>query len=201
MAGSQALTTGGAMSAGSIWDTIGSTLKDNKGIIGLGMDVLGGAMNYAGTKDSQQNMNDAWEKQNPWAKNQEWAGGKLKALLENPDSIKDTERYQFQLDQGMDALSAKQAQSGNRFSGRAMEETMQFGQGLAGQMYNEEIQRWSALAGADQVNQGGMQWGENMSQIGRQGNFDLTYQLNKILNGGGGQTKTPGINSQYYWNS
>ena len=70
----------------------------------------------------------------------------LKALMANPDSIKDTSAYKFSFDQGKEAVERSAAAKGMLGSGNVLAELTQFGNGLASQQYNNEANRLSGLA-------------------------------------------------------
>jgi len=55
------------------------------------------------------------------------------------DALRNTPGYQFQLDQGTQALDRSAAARGGLFSGRAAKELQQFGQGLGDQTYQSAI--------------------------------------------------------------
>lgn len=59
-----------------------------------------------------------------------------------PGDLQSDPGYQFQLNQGNQALDRKQAASGNFFSGGALKEAQEFGQGLADTTYNSAYNRW-----------------------------------------------------------
>lgn len=61
-----------------------------------------------------------------------------------PGDLTQDPGYQFQLDQGTQALNRKAAAGGDYFSGNALKEAQQFGQGLAGTTYNDAYQRFLA---------------------------------------------------------
>jgi hypothetical protein len=73
-----------------------------------------------------------------------------------PGDLTQDPGYQFNLQEGTRALDRKNAASGNLFSGAALKEAQQFGQGLADNTYNAAYQRdmanknqlYSALSGA-----------------------------------------------------
>lgn len=72
---------------------------------------------------------------------------KLKALMANPDSIQNTGAYQFQYNQGQQALERSAAAKGMSGSGNVLAELMKYGQGQASQAYDTEANRLAALAG------------------------------------------------------
>lgn len=55
------------------------------------------------------------------------------------DALRNTPGYQFQLDQGTQALDRSAAARGGLFSGRAAKELQQFGQGLGDQTYQSAV--------------------------------------------------------------
>jgi len=78
--------------------------------------------------------------------NNEYAN-KLKALMANPDSIANTGAYQFQYNQGQQALERSAAARGMSGSGNVLAELMKYGQGQASQAYDTEANRLAALSG------------------------------------------------------
>lgn len=59
-----------------------------------------------------------------------------------PGDLTQDPGYQFRLQQGEQALGRKQSAGGGVFSGAALKEAQQFGQGLADQTYNDAFSRW-----------------------------------------------------------
>lgn len=165
-------------------------------LVDVGLGVLDYQSSSNAMDDSRDSLEEGFTRQNPWAAYQPAAGAGLMNLLANPGNIVDTPGYQFSYDQGLQSLFAKQAASGNRFSGRALEESMQFGQGLASQIYNQEMNRYAGLAGANFPNSGGMALGQGQSQLNQQDSFNQGYfwnnLFNKIPRGGGGSTAPSG---------
>lgn len=80
------------------------------------------------------------------SQNNEYAN-KLKALMANPDSIQNTGAYQFQYNQGQQALERSAAAKGMSGSGNVLAELMRYGQGQASQAYDTEANRLAGLAG------------------------------------------------------
>lgn len=139
-------------------------------------------------KDSKEDVRQGFQMQNPWSQYQPAMGAGLLSLLADPSRITQTPGYQFSYDQGLQALMAKQAATGNRFSGRALKESMAFGQGLASQIYNQELNRYAQLAGATQPISGGIETGQALSQLGQQGAFNQGYFFNKLFENAAGST-------------
>ncbi len=59
-----------------------------------------------------------------------------------PGDLTQDPGYQFMLQQGQENRDRKNAASGNFFSGAALKEAQEFGQGLADQTYNDAFNRW-----------------------------------------------------------
>ena len=59
-----------------------------------------------------------------------------------PDQYLESPDYQFQLEQGNQALDRTQAARGNLYSGQAIKEASRFQQGLARQGYQDAYNRW-----------------------------------------------------------
>lgn len=59
-----------------------------------------------------------------------------------PGDLTQDPGYQFQLSQGNQALDRQQAAKGNYFSGSALKEAQDYGQGLADTTYNQSFNRW-----------------------------------------------------------
>lgn len=112
-----------------------------------------------------------------------------------PGDLTQDPGYQFNLAQGQQALDRAQAARGGYFSGNALKEAQQFGQGLADTTYNDAFQRWRStqsdnLGVADRQagiygNQGDIQAnaGVNNSNL-------LSSALSGILGGSGALTNT-----------
>lgn len=177
--GATAATGAGGMGLDSIFS--GSNIVD------MGLGILNYTQSQNAIDDQRSDIQAGFNQQNPWASQQKKYGQKLDSLLSDPSSIRDTPGYQFQLDQGTAALEARQAQSGNRFSGRALTEATTFGQGLASQMYNQEINRYMELAGVG-PNQGGT--GASMSALTDQENFNQGYFWNNLFDNMGSNNAT-----------
>ena len=85
----------------------------------------------------------------------------------NPGDLTQDPGYQFNLQQGQEALDRQQAAKGNFFSGAALKQAQDYGQGLADNTYNQAYQRYlqgqnntygmlSGTSGAGQQAAGGM---------------------------------------------
>lgn len=129
---------------------------------GLGT-LLGGATslyeNQQAKKDLTDSQNNALGALAPYQASGNAANSKLGNLLGttgnpnstgygsliapfNPGDLTNDPGYKFNLAQGDQALSRKEAASGNMFSGGALKEAQTFGQGLADNTYNNAFQRY-----------------------------------------------------------
>jgi hypothetical protein len=93
----------------------------------------------------------------------------IQNLLQNPSGITSQPGYQFELDQGTNALNSSNAARGLTGSGAAAKELMRYGQDYAGTKLDQSYNRLSNLAGFGQVgannNQmAGQNYGNNVSQ-------------------------------------
>ena len=73
----------------------------------------------------------------------------LANLIRDPSSVTKTPGYQFQFDQGMQALERTLAAGGELNSGKAQTEAIQYGQGFAMNQFQQQEQMFAKLAGAD----------------------------------------------------
>lgn len=64
-----------------------------------------------------------------------------------PEDLQNDPGYQFNLQQGEQALARQQAAKGNYFSGAALKEAQKFGQGLADNTFNAANERYNANRG------------------------------------------------------
>lgn len=74
----------------------------------------------------------------------------LMGLLQDPNSIKDSEAYKWRFGQGMDALDKSAAARGSLFSGAHSKDAMQFGQGIASQELDNQ---WARMLGITDLGQ------------------------------------------------
>jgi len=95
-------------------------------------------------------MRDAQSQLNPYMETGKQANTQLANSLSSgalggnftTGDFKTDPGYQFRLAEGEQALGRKQSAGGNYFSGQALKEAQQFGQGLADQTYNDAYNRW-----------------------------------------------------------
>jgi len=158
------------------WDEWGEDL------FGVGVDLWNQQSSSDAIDSSRDDLEQGFQRQNPWSVYQPMMGAGLMNLLSDPGQVVNTPGYQFAYDQGLQSLFAKQAATGNRFSGGAMVDTMKFGQGLASQMYNQEANRYAQLSGAMQPIQGGNTLGQNNSALTQQQSYNQGYFWNNLFN-------------------
>jgi len=137
---------------------------------------------YLGMKEQQQAGADFSGYQNRLNtllgdNNQDRYQTQLDALLRNPSSIENTPGYQFQMDQGNQAINRSAAAKGMSNSGGVLAELAKYGQGLASQEYGNTLGRLSSL-----------------SQSERQNKLQNVNQLQNMIQG----SQQFGLNSGYY---
>ena len=69
----------------------------------------------------------------------------LNELLTDPSKIQDTAGYQFQLDQGNQAINRSAAAKGMLGSGNVLAELAKYGQGMGATEYGNQVNRLSGL--------------------------------------------------------
>ncbi len=79
-----------------------------------------------------------------------------------PGDLTNDPGYKFRLSQGEEALGRKQSAGGNYFSGAALKQAQDYGQGLADQTYNDAFNRWKQ----EQDNTYGMLSGQSAQGLG-----------------------------------
>jgi hypothetical protein len=86
----------------------------------------------------------------PFAQYRSGLAAQLNQLLQNPNTVTTTPGYQFNLSQGLQGLQAQQAAQGRLVSGGALLQGQQYGQQLASQTYQQQLQNLASLSGATQ---------------------------------------------------
>jgi hypothetical protein len=114
----------------------------------------------------------------------------LMKLMNDPNSIANTNAYKFRFNQGQQALERSAAARGMTGSGNTLAALQEYGQGLASQEYEKEADRLGSLTGAQKQYILGLIGAANQEaatanqfQIGNQGNvnqFNLGSQKNTI---------------------
>jgi hypothetical protein len=104
----------------------------------------------------------------PYAQYRPQNAAQLQNLLSNPSTITSTPGYQFNLQQGLNAQTAKQAAQGRLVSGGALLEANQFGQQYATSSLQQQQALLAQLSGATQSPAGAAQaqQGINFGQVG-----------------------------------
>lgn len=133
--------TSGGSGVSSFWDKLKGYAEPIAGLV----DAY---TNYQGGKDAREDYEKAFKAANPFAPYREQYAKRLNTLMDDPSSIEQDPGYKWALEQGTKSLNRKQAAAGNRFSGRALAEAQQYGQSLADQYRNQEVERLSMLSGA-----------------------------------------------------
>lgn len=169
---------GGLKSALGIGDDAGANLGN------IASNVFSGVQGTGAYKDMERAQmganNRALEAVSPFMQSGQAANSRLSALLglggEDQDEVLGTLRsspgYQFRLDQGQQALDRSLGARGQLFSGRALQETQNLGQGLADQTYNDYVRNLMQQSG-----QGMQAAGGAADLYGQQGDI----QANAIL--------------------
>jgi hypothetical protein len=117
------------------------------------------------------------------------ASGELGGTF-NPGDLTQDPGYQFRLSQGQDAIDRKNAATGNYFSGAALKEAQEYGQGLADQTYNDAYSRW--LQG--QQNTYGMLAGQSGQGLNTAGGMSNIYMNQGNVRANATAGKTNAIN-------
>lgn len=132
--------------AGSSW-----SLQDMAKAINTGGQLLGGvgkiASGIMGAKGTGVNASAA----DPFAQYRPGYADKLNAVMVNPNLVTELPGYQFNLRQGLDAMSAKQAQQGRLASGGALLESNAYGQNYAQNALKDYIGTLAQFSGATQA--------------------------------------------------
>lgn len=104
---------------------------------------------------------------------------RLVQLMNNPDSISDTNAYRFRFNQGQQALERSAAARGMLNSGNTLAALADYGQGAASQEYGDEFNRLSSAVGQrNQYNVGRMGVANQELGIRQQGVSDLGNRYN-----------------------
>lgn len=156
-----------------------------------GLNALGGVLAGREQRKAQQEEIAAQEAmfnrqvalQEPWRQAGMGALSGLQDLLKNPQSIQDSPAYQFRFEQGNKALERNLAARGGTLGGGALKELTRYGQGMAGDEFQNQFNRLASLAGLGQAatNQTGAYMGNFGAQqaegIGNLGNIRASSYL------------------------
>lgn len=159
----QAVGQGVGQGAGALVGTGGGTSGSTLGGGGIGniaSNVFSGIQGTDAYKDMQRQQLGANQQAlsaiSPFAATGQAANTQLAGLLgldpnANQDDIlgqlRATPGYDFQMQQGQQAMDRSQAARGGFFSGEALKASQQYGQGLADQMYNDAVSRLQQQSG------------------------------------------------------
>jgi hypothetical protein len=164
------------------------------GILGYaktGAEIIGGVGKLAGGIQAlSAGRQVAPGMADPYAQYRPGNAAQLQNLLNNPNTITQTPGYQFNLSQGLQQQQAQQAAQGRLVSGGALLQSNAFGQQLAGQTYNQQLDTLARLSGAYQAPATGA---GAMQGIGF-GNAGATGLAYNSLGGGIGQVGTGLLN-------
>jgi len=137
---------GGGATGPSLGDIL-KTASSGAGIIGGLAKMAGGVGSIAAGQQAGQYAKQA----DPFAQYRSGYAAQLSNLLSNPQTVTTTPGYQFNLAQGLQGLQAQQAAQGRLVSGGALIQGQQYGQQLASQSYQQQLQNLAQLSGATQA--------------------------------------------------
>lgn len=138
----------GTGALGALTQSTGSQPVKLGSLLNVGSDVLGYYQGQQDLEDIQDMYGQATQQAqgylNPYTK----AGAQAVQNLQAPDmeALMSDPGYQFQLQQGQQALDRSLASRGLGQSGAALKAAQQYGQGLANQTYNDYFNRQSQIA-------------------------------------------------------
>lgn len=162
--------TGGLASGGNvISDVLGSANGGGTGgAFNAAANLYSGVQGTKAYKDLARVQQAANDKSiaalNPYVASGTAANQRLSGLLgidggdpaSQLEALQSSPGYKFKLDQGTQALNRSLGAQGNLFSGRALKEAEQFGQGLADQTFNDYAGQLSQQSAAGQNAAGAM---------------------------------------------
>ena len=132
--------------ATAISDGLGTVLSGGAGVGTSGGGGLGNVLvNALGSYEQDEAIKDALRTQNAAISE---AQGNLGQFT--PDEFVNDSAYQFQVDQGQQALDRANAARGGFFSGAALREAQRYGQGVGSRYYDDAYNRY--LAETDRTN-------------------------------------------------
>jgi len=148
-------------------------------LLSAGSDIFGYSQGQSDLEDIQkmyqQAQMQAQQQLNPYAQAGRTAVQNLQAP--NTEALMNDPGYQFQLQQGNQALERSLAARGLGQSGAALKAAQQYGQGLANQTYNDYFNRQQSIAGQ------GLQASSGIgSMIGQGANANAAAQAAMINN-------------------
>jgi hypothetical protein len=117
--------------------------------------LISAAATYLGAKEQASATRHAADRADPFYGERFQYMDKLRELQANPASVQNLPGYQFQLNQGLEAVSRKFSAQGMGRSGNVLAGLTEYGQGLASQFYDREVNRLMTLSGATSGSPGG----------------------------------------------
>jgi len=156
---------------------------------GLASSVVGAGTAIYGASQSSSNAAQSAALADPFASQRPQYQGQLSALMADPSSISKTPGYQFQFDQGMQALERQQAAGGAANSGQAETAAIQFGQGLAQTSFGNWESMLADLSGANIGNPG--QAGQLSGQYQNQANQGIQSAIGSLTSAFGKAINAP----------
>lgn len=149
---SSGLTSGITSSTGSLGPTSsGSSSMSFQNFLRLGANMssltksVGNFLSGGGTTNAKAGAAAA----DPFASQRGQYQSQLSGLMANPSNVTQTPGYQFNYDQGLQALQRQEAASGNLNSGTADIAAVQYGQNYAMNTFNQYEQMLAQLSGAN----------------------------------------------------
>lgn len=171
-------------------------------VVGAVAAVAGVVTANKARKDSKKQSQQALDQQgqqfeeqlkasDPFGSHRERYAQELDALQSDPSSVRNLPGYQFQVDQGTDAITRRAAATGMLGSGNLGAELTRYGQGFADDYFNRRVSQLSILAGAGAVPGAPGVPGAGAGVQAAQNNFSNTgdtlasagYLLNQYANG------------------
>ena len=108
----------------------------------------------------------------------------MAALINNPDSIENTNAYKFRFNQGQQAVERSAAARGMLNSGNTLAELARYGQGMASDEYGREFDRLNSATGQrNQYNLGLMGSANQELGLQQQGRSDTANTALRALVG------------------
>lgn len=162
--GAGAAGAAGAASSGGGLASILGTVGTTAGIVGgLGQLYMASQLANAarpgnlgnvaqpGTANAPKPTAQTMQYADPFGQYRPQMAAQLYNLLANPNTVAQTPGYQFNLSQGLQAMQAQQAAQGRLVGGGALLQAQSFGQNLASQSYNQQVNTLAQLSGAYQA--------------------------------------------------
>lgn len=135
---------GGSSGGGGLAGMMGMNQNDFRSLMGLGSGIAG-----LWQGNQMQNLaKNAFSQGNPFGQYRSQYAQQLASLMQNPSSVTSLPGYQFQMQQGTDAIVKGMGSKGYNRSGNEMMALDKYGQGLASSTYEQQEQILSQLAGA-----------------------------------------------------